>query len=166
MIVVKPSYLIDTRSARTVTDVCPSKQDLLDATERHIDDVRNAMAFFACRLLKAAMLHDHTKVDDIDGFYAAYQDAFNGISSFTGSPFNTAHLASERHHLLEHVPDDVNLIDVIERIADTVMANTGRGGGTGLFFDSMDADLLQKAYTNTVYLLQGEVVFDDSAEDA
>ena len=59
------------------------------------------------------------------------------------------HVTTERHHLNEHVPADVNLFDVLERIADITCAAVARNGKF-TFPAEIDADMLKKAYENTV----------------
>jgi hypothetical protein len=63
------------------------------------------------------------------------------------------HQKVERHHLKnkEFIQDDVNLIDVLEQIIDGVMAGLARSGEYKQ--EEMPAELLEKAYKNTVSLI-------------
>ncbi len=49
------------------------------------------------------------------------------------------------------VPDDVNLLDVLEHVADCVMAGMARSGS--VYELKLSDELLQKAFKNTVKLL-------------
>jgi hypothetical protein len=63
-----------------------------------------------------------------------------------------------RHHLLQEdgVPADVNLIDVLDMIADCVMAGMARSGE--VYSLNINPKVLAKAFVNTVELLKREVV--------
>ena len=61
------------------------------------------------------------------------------------------HWKAERHHLNRCVPDDVNLIDVIEMIADCVCAGKARSGEIRPI--KIDFGILNKAFMNTVELI-------------
>ena len=63
------------------------------------------------------------------------------------------HQGVERHHFNqpEFVPEDVNLIDILDQIIDGVMAGMARSGSYRQEFIS--SELLEKAYKNTVQLL-------------
>ena len=68
------------------------------------------------------------------------------------------HRKVNRHHLLQEdgVPEDVNLIDVMEFIVDCVMAGMARSGS--VYPLELDTKVLEKAFTNTVELLKGQIV--------
>jgi hypothetical protein len=57
----------------------------------------------------------------------------------------------ERHHLDDRVPDDVNLLDVIEMVVDCVVAGMARTGE--VYPIELSNDILQKALKNTKELL-------------
>ncbi len=57
----------------------------------------------------------------------------------------------ERHHLDDRVPDDVNLLDVIEMVVDCVVAGMARTGE--VYPIELSNDILQKALNNTKELL-------------
>jgi hypothetical protein len=62
-----------------------------------------------------------------------------------------------RHHLdkADGVPTDVNLIDVLEHIADCVMAGMARSGS--VYELKLPDEVLQRAFANTVNLLKSLV---------
>lgn len=152
---IEKSKSADTRSA-----VEPITKDvLLASSHQHIDDVRQAMAWMSFMLSKASARHDWTKVDEagIEQFYQDFKAIQEGkLGEFKKLPWYQRHITEERHHLLERVPDDVNLFDVLEQIADIVMAGMAR---TGKVYDAnLSPELLTKAYNNTVELLKSSTV--------
>jgi hypothetical protein len=121
MIEIRKSPTADTRTC-DVTQV--TKKQLLDSSRQHIADVALAMSFLSSKLFAAAAEHDYDKLTDIDGFYADFQTKF----AQTGWWDN--HRRIHRHHLGmdDGVPKDVNLLDILEYIADCVMAGMARSG--------------------------------------
>lgn len=148
VIEIKKSPTADTRTC-DVTKV--ERQQLLDSSRQHIADVAKAMAFFSSKLFAAAAEHDYDKLTDIDWFYSDFKTKF----AQTGWWDN--HRKIHRHHLgqADGVPDDVNLLDVLEYVADCVMAGMARSGE--VYALEMSDDLLQKAFINTVCLLKDSV---------
>jgi hypothetical protein len=78
---------------------------------------------------------------------------------YVNSGFKTVwfagHIAANRHHLKNYVHDDVNLIDVMDMIADCVSVGVVR---SGKFYDvEIDKDTLMLAFNNTVKLLISSV---------
>ena len=155
MLEIRRSRSADTRSA----DHEVTKEELLYNSEQHIGDVRQAMRYFAERLLAAAEKHDWTKIDGIDQFHKDFQQVQQHGAKFEELPWYRRHVAEERHHLTDRVPDDVNLLDVLERIADITMAGMARNGS--VFPDSLPPDVLLKAYQNTIELLKRGIVVID-----
>ena len=156
MIKIKKSPTADSRTAIGN----PSKEDLYESSKQHIGDVKNAMEFFAIEIYKTAEKHDYTKIDEpgIAAFYDSFSKKLTG-DAFKAEPWFQRHITEERHHLKDRCPDDVNLIDIIERISDIVMAGMARSGS--IYDDTLDADILQMAYKNTIELLKNEVeIFD------
>ena len=150
MITIKKSTTADSRTATGT----PSKEDLLNSSVQHIGDVQKAMAWFAGKIVEAGAMHDHTKLSGIDDFYHSFSRKLTG-DAFKAEKWFQSHL-EERHHLTDRCPDDVTLVDVLERVADITMAGMGRSGH--VYSDELDADILQRAYRNTISLLQAQVV--------
>ena len=117
------------------------------------------MRYFAECLLRVADKHDWTKIDGIDQFHKDFQQVQQHSGNFKELPWYRRHVSEERHHLTDRVPDDVNLFDVLEWVADTTMAGMARSGS--VFPDSLPPDVLVKAYQNTIELLKKEVVVID-----
>lgn len=148
MIVIKPSPTADTRTC----DVSlVDKQTLLNSSRQHIADVGSGLGFFASKLTEAASIHDYDKLSEIDWFLADFKTKF----AQTGWWDN--HRKIHRHHLNspDGVPEDVNLIDVLEHIVDCVMAGMARSGH--VYPLELPNELLQQAFSNTAELLKANV---------
>jgi hypothetical protein len=149
MIVVRPNRNADSRSSGDPATV--TSQELHDASIQHIADVRRALQFFGEKLVVASVTHDEDKLTDLKSFL----DNFH--TSFRERDWLDRHIQKNRHHLLERAPEDVNLIDVLDYIADNVMAGLGRQGNLEKM-RPLSPDLLWRAYDNTVHLLATNVV--------
>lgn len=149
MIEIRPSTTADTRTCDFAN---VSKDTLLASSKQHIQDVRKALAFFRTRLNDAAANHDPDKLSDIDGFHADF------VTGFKEHAWWDRHRTLNRHHLTmdDGIPADVNLIDVLDFIADCVMAGMARSGS--VYSLHLTPELLEKAFQNTVDLLKREVV--------
>jgi hypothetical protein len=149
MIEIKPSPTADTRTCDVTT---VSQQQLLDSSKRHIGDVQRALAFFASEVTEAGIRHDDDKITDIAGFYRDF------VTKFERTDWWDAHRRLNRHHLgqADGIPADVNLIDVLDFIADCVMAGMARSGS--VYPLALPAELLERAFQNTVTMLKAQVV--------
>ena len=131
-----------------------SREPLLALSAQHIGDVGQALAFFGALLTAAAVRHDTDKLTDIDGFHADF------VTGFAQTGWWDRHRRLNRHHLEQPdgIPADVNLIDVLDYIADCTMAGMARSGSVRpLVFDSA---LLLRAAENTAALLASQVVVE------
>jgi hypothetical protein len=148
MITVKKSETADTRTCDFAN---VSKETLIKSSLQHIGDVGKGLAFFQSLLTKAAAEHDYDKLSDIDTFHADF------VGGFESTVWWDAHRKMHRHHLAQEdgVPENVNLVDVLEYITDCVMAGMARSGE--VYDLQMTPELLQKAFENTVKLLKNEV---------
>ena len=142
---MKRSKNADTRTAEGNV----SKDLLLDNTLSHIEDVQHWGYVIADLLKKQVLNHDHTKVDHIDEFY---QDFTSGKKdqNFKDSPWWQIH-KTERHHLNDSVPEDVNLIDVLEMVIDCTCAGLARSGE--VYDITIPEDVLKQAINNTKQLI-------------
>lgn len=156
MIVIQKSSTADTR---TCDKTKVTQEVLLASSVQHIGDVGKGIAFFAGKLTEAASIHDYDKLSEIGWFHG---DFTTEICKPDGWLAN--HYRIHRHHLNEPtfhddkdlgVPDDVNLIDVLEHIADCVMAGMGRAGDVWPI--KLTDELLQRAVANTAALLKSQV---------
>lgn len=147
-ITIRPSTTADTRSCDYAR---VSKDTLLRSSVQHIDDVRRGLGFFVSELLAAADRHDFDKITEIDHFHADF------VTGFAQTGWWDQHRQLNRHHLLQAdgVRDDVNLIDVLDMIADCVMAGMAR---TGYVYPlEIPEDVLRRAFDNTVELLRNHI---------
>ena len=157
MIHIQQSKTADTRSCDYANT---SKETLLASSLQHIGDVQQALGFFAALLLATAGRHDYDKLTDIDGFHADF------VTGFKQTGWWDTHRQLNRHHLFQPdgVREDVNLIDVLDMIADCVMAGMARTGS--VYPLNIDQAVLMKAFQNTVDLLQRNVrVGNDEVAD-
>jgi hypothetical protein len=151
MIHIQPSKTADTRSCDFAS---VSKETLLDSSRQHIGDVGKGLAFFAGLIVEAAARHDYDKLSDIDGFHADF------VTGFAQTEWWDRHRKLNRHHLLQEdgVPEDVNLIDVLDMVADCVMAGMARTGS--VYPLNVTGEVLRRAFNNTVALLQAQVAVE------
>lgn len=149
MIEIKPSATADTRTCDFANT---PKETLLASSRTHIGDVVKAMSFFIGKLTEAAGQHDYDKLTDIDWFHRDF------VTGFQETGWWDNHRKIHRHHLAQPdgVPADVNLLDVLEYIADCVMAGMARSGQ--VYELTMTPELMQTAFQNTVTLLKEQVV--------
>lgn len=141
----------ETADTRTCDFANVSKETLSQSSLQHIGDIVQAMAFFQVYLTRAAGRHDYDKLTQIDWFHDDFRTGFKQ----TGWWDNHRHI--HRHHLdkADGVPPDVNLLDVLEHIADCVMAGMARSGS--VYELKLSDELLQQAFKNTVDLLKSNV---------
>lgn len=152
-ITIKRSPTADTRTCDW-TKV--SKEQLLASSEQHISDVKQGIDLFRRLLSDAAFNHDWDKLSRIDQFHADFQ------TGFKQTVWWDAHRTLNRHHInvADGVPTNVNLIDVLEHIADCVMAGMARSGS--VYDLKLSDELLQAAFTNTIALLASRVVVEQT----
>ena len=93
--------------------------------------------------------HDHTKIDYIDEYYDNFSSGRQG-AEFKKLSWWQKHM-TERHHLNDSVPDDVNLIDVLEMVIDCTVAGLARSGE--VYPISIPDDVLVRAIENTKNLI-------------
>jgi hypothetical protein len=150
MIRIKKSPTADTRTCdwSKVT-----KEQLLDSSLSHKEDVTQGLRFLAGELFAAAEKHDHDKVSP-DGLAAFHADFVTGFEQTT---WWDNHRKVNRHHLLQDdgVPADVNLIDVLDMVVDCVMAGMARSGS--VYPLQISDKVLRDAFNNTVDMLKSQV---------
>jgi hypothetical protein len=149
MIEIEKSSTADTRTCDFANT---SKDTLRESSIQHISDVRKGIKFFRDELSAAAERHDFDKLSDLDGFHRDF------VTGFKQTTWWDKHRKVNRHHLLQDdgIPTDVNLIDVLDMIADCVMAGMGRTGS--VYPLEIKPEVLMKAFNNTVELIKSQVV--------
>ena len=143
---IPKSATADTR----IADHEITKEELRASSWQHIQDVHEALDFIAYELQTRGRFHDKTKITHLNEFYEQFHKA-QQTGSWGKGWFDQIHIVQERHHLKDHCPEDVNLIDVLEMLCDCVMAGLARSGKYRE--EEPDADMLVKAYKNTVKML-------------
>ena len=151
MLTIKMSPTAD---ARTCDFANVSKETLLASSVQHIDDVCQALDYFRAQIRLAASRHDYDKITDIDSFHADF------VTGFKVTDWWDRHRKLNRHHLLQSdgIPADVNLIDMLDFIADCVMAGMARSGS--VYPLNLPPELLERAFQNTVEMLKREVAIE------
>lgn len=149
MIEITKSATADTRTC-DFTNV--SKDQLRRSSKTHINDVRKALDLYKTLLSKAGVEHDYDKLTELDHFHSDF------VTGFKTTGWWDNHRKLMRHHLQQPdgVPVDVNLIDVLEMIADCVMAGMARSGS--VYAVEIPPGVLKQAFDNTVELLKSQVV--------
>lgn len=148
MIKIPKSQTADTRTCDYAkVDI----KTLRQSSYQHIMDVYNGLEFFKRMITAAAMDHDYDKIQNLREFHADF------ITGFKEHSWWDKHKKLSRHHLLEDagIPEDVNLVDVLEMIVDCVMAGMARSGS--VYPLEIKIDVLIKAFQNTVELLKKNV---------
>lgn len=150
-VLVLPHTEGDTRTAEEI----PSFSDFTKANRDHRSDVQRAMCSIADIVERRGERHDWTKTDyEFDKlFYADFVRAMNGEIRFEDGWWYRHHTALERHHLDTRVPDDVNLIDILEMICDQVCTNKARNPDVDAPIN-IDPDVLTAAVDNTIALVR------------
>lgn len=138
----------DTRSAKNNT----SKDELLEDTLNHIQSVKDVGYWLTDKFTNQIVEHDNTKITYFDEFYEDFNKVLNGHTKDFKSMkwFSNRHL-KERHHLNDRVPDDVNLLDILEMVIDCTCAGLTRSGN--VYPIKISNDVLQKAIENTKNLI-------------
>jgi hypothetical protein len=147
-ITIRKSPTADTRTCDWST---VSKETLLKSSEQHIDDVYRALNIFHNLLVDAQLKHDHDKLSGIDQFHADF------LTGFKQTGWWDNHRKVNRHHLAnaDGIPEDVNLVDVLEYLTDCVTAGMARSGS--VYDITLPDAMLRRAFKNTVELLKNSI---------
>lgn len=131
-----------------------------EANDMHIEDVRAVMYELSRMVDSVGEHHDCTKKSQERMFYRDFLSTLHDGTDFVCAEWYQLHVMAERHHLFSHCPDDVNLIDVLEMIADCVCAGLSRSGEVrGL---EINSEILNKAVKNTAELVKTMIVVKDN----
>lgn len=152
---IQKSPTADTRTCDVST---VTLEQLGRSSRQHIKDVGLALEMFQEILKSKAILHDHDKLSLLDWFHKDFQTGFKETGWWDN------HRRINRHHLgqADGVPADVNLLDVLEYIADCVMAGMARSGS--VYDLAISESLLKLAFENTVALLKKNVTVAPAEE--
>lgn len=151
MIKIKKNLNGDTRTApKGVTF-----EQFQEANDMHINNVEEVMREIANLVEKAGELHDCTKKTQERMFYRDFVNTQENGADFVNGEWYQLHVNAERHHLLSNCPDDVNLIDVLEMIADCTCAGLARSGEIRDL--EINFEILERAAKNTAELIKSMV---------
>lgn len=146
---IKQNKLGDTRTATKI----PTFSEFVNSNNLHRRDVKELMDAIIIDIGKRGRNHDITKIEEPykSLFYRELCAKIEGkIDDFTKGEWYPMHCKTERHHLNEYCPCDVNLIDVIEMICDCVCAGLARSGN--VYPIEISPEILQNAIQNTVQM--------------
>lgn len=152
-VIIKPSNNADSRTADKDRNI--SFEEFITSTEMHRDDVRRTMDSFAQDIIQRGKDHDWTKIARSMEFYTQFTKAKEEGTNFKDSDWYKYHTTEERHHLNTRVPEDVNLIDIIEYLCDCICAGYARSGN--VYHIDITNDTLRKAYENTQDMIEKAV---------
>lgn len=156
-IIIYKSENADSRTAREGT----TKDELQKNTLSHINDVQNVGYWFADKLKEQLANHDYTKLDYIDEFYNDFSSGITGADFKALNWYSNRHM-QERHHLNDRVPDDVNLLDVIEMVIDCTCAGLARSGE--VYPITIPQEVIELAIENTKNLIIDNSEIVDATE--
>jgi len=150
---ILPSPTADTRTCDWSK---VSREQLLDSSIQHKFDIAQALGLFQAMLTEAAVRHDFDKLTAIDHFHKDFATGFKQHGWWD------RHRRINRHHLTQAdgIPEDVNLIDVLDYIADCCMAGLARSGS--VYDLHLPDELLQIAFQNTKKLLIESTIVERS----
>ena len=133
-----------------------TKDQLLKDTKQHISDVGKVLTSLSFELVDRGDYHDWSKLEYFDQFA---QDTLEreDTPDFKQRAWYNIHTSEERHHINARVPDDVNLIDLLEMIADCCVSGKTRSGTVNDDFLEISDDVLKAAYWNTVKLIKDNI---------
>ena len=147
-IIIKKNPNGDTRTAQGNVDF----ETFAKANDMHISDVSNIMNMFSDMCVDSGENHDFTKKTHEKQFYDEFTYARENKTDFRESDWYKMHIKTERHHINDFVQDNVDLIDVLEMIADCTSAGLARSGSVREI--TIDKDVLYKAFQNTCELVK------------
>lgn len=146
---IKRNVLGDTRTA----DRVPTFAEFTASNREHTEDVEAMMKALSREIVTAGANHDKTKIvePELSLFYRELCAKIEGkMDDFENGEWYPMHCKTERHHLKEHCPEDVTLIDVLEMICDCVCAGMARSGE--VYPIEITSEILQKAVKNTTQM--------------
>ena len=155
-IVIRPTPNADSRTSNSLL----SEETCREDTYEHIRDVQQAMNFFSAQVARAGLMHDNTKVTEMDDYIKLVLDDVKD-DDFLKSDWWIKHITKERHHLNANTPKDVDLLDVLEFICDCVVAGKSRTGRVEKKYLELSAVILKQAFWNTVNKLTNEVELEE-----
>lgn len=143
-----------------------TKEKLLDDNEKHIAAVCQSLNFIIEQIQNRSEKHDYTKIKYIDQLY---KDSLtvqkNPEIDFKSLKWYNLHCKLERHHIKNDTLNNINLIDVIELVADVVVSGIARSGKIKEEYLDINPKLLQEAVYNTAELIEENITFQPTLKD-
>ena len=143
-VVIKKTDKCDTRNLPkgSVVSTADAKEDTL----KHRQAVIDVGNFICDRIKEQFKDHDWTKLGNN---LKEFTDGLNkGFNSPEFDKWYDMHVKTERHHLKKYVPDDVNIIDLLEMLIDCTCAGMARTGD--VYPMELPNELLQQVVANTM----------------
>lgn len=154
-VIIKKTTKCDTRTLPEGAIV--SEADAKSDTLKHRKAVVDTGKFVCDKIKEQFKEHDWSK---LGVNLKQFTDGLNkGIDSPEFDEWYEMHVAAERHHLKKFVPDDVNIVDLLEMICDCVCAGKARTGD--VYPLELPNELLQKVVANTVEWLKDVIKAED-----
>lgn len=154
-VTIKKTTKCDTRTLPKGSVV--SEKDAKEDTLKHRQAVIDVGDYICERIKEQFKNHDWSK---LGSNLKEFTDGLNkGIDSEEFDKWYEKHVAVERHHLKKFVPDDVNIIDLLEMLIDCVCAGKARTGD--VYPIELPDELLQKIISNTVEYLKSIIKVED-----
>ncbi len=117
-----------------------------EANVSHIHDVQAVMNWLSTLIKNQGKIHDWTKIRYEQEFWDDFW-----LEDFVNGKWYQRHVHTEKHHPTSYCHDDIDLIDILEMIADCVCAGKARSGEVRPI--EINEDILKKAVDNTVKLI-------------
>ena len=143
-VIVKKNPNGDTRTASK--DV--TFEDFQKANRMHIEDVRNTMNKLSQILKQSGEVHDRTKLSDEELFYRDFKDTLENGSNFILGDWYQLHVTTEAHHPTSYCHKNIDLLDILEMMADCICAGKARTGTIRNL--EINDEILKLAFNNTV----------------
>ena len=130
--------------------MCTKKKTIKeqDCVARHINAVQEGMGFVSEDIKSVAQMHDWTKIK----YNKEYIEALNSKNIKESEWFQKYHLL-ERHHLNDKAPEDVNYIDILERIIDMCASADFKKDEFNWKRAAISPEILIDAYFNTIEMV-------------
>lgn len=154
-VLINPNPDGDTRTA----DENVTFEQFQKANDMHIDDVRKTMDQISIMVQNAGARHDWTKKEFEREFYRDFKDTMEGGGDFTKKEWYLKHIRFEDHHPLSYCSANLDLVDILEMVADCVCAGKARSGKVMRLV--IPNYILQRAMANTWDLVESMVELNE-----
>ena len=135
-----------------------SRIKLYEDVLQHQRDVYNVLLELSYNLRENGSKHDWSKIYYFNDFAEDVLERQTN-NDFKNRRWYKLHTSLERHHINSSVPENVNLLDVLEMIVDCIVSGKTRSDdGVDFKFLELDETLLTEAYWNTVTLINDNVI--------